>query len=839
MQTSADHRSAAAAARIVSRPLVPLAIALSSGIIAGTHLPGYLVAATILFLFTASGILFCVRCRRNALVLPLLLACAAGYLSIQPWLGRKLPADHVARYAGQAKWQVVGIVEDPTGGSNGQGQFTLQAKQLRRGVQPIAVQGKVRISTSGELGPLQRGDKVSVIGRLTAVRGFCNPDGFVYERHMALQGVHARLYAPAERIRVETVTPVGWKGHLDTLRGRIRARMDTALQEFSAPERQLLYALTIGERTGMDEKLTEAFSRAGVSHVLAISGLHIGIVALAAFAFFSCLLVWIPPLRESGWVSKAAAASTLLPVAGYALLAGMSPSTQRALIMVTAFLMTFFIGRPRDWFTALSLAALVILIVAPPALMSVSFQLSFAAVLTIAIGMSRMPFAIESAAPWPRRWGIRLMSLIVVSVLAIWGTTPLVMRYFNQISWVGPLSNLLVVPLVGTLVVPAGLLGIACAPLGSFISGVCWKTAALSLKLIVAWVEAIAAWDHAAAVTVTPSLPEMVLFYLFTGTVLLWKNRTIRITGLTIVLVAGTVDAVYWVHRRFMAHHMTVTAVDVGQGSANVLQLPKGYIVLVDGGGFSDNNAFDIGRSVLAPYLWANKIRTIDLVILTHPDSDHLNGLLYILQKFKVHRIWSNHEPAPTRGYRQWQEIIAERGIDHVPFDQLPVQHVLGSVQFTILSPPSDFLERRGGASKRDPNHNSLVVRAGLQNISFLFTGDIKADTEKEIMARHAPEQLRSTIFFVPHHGSKSSTTADFVRAVQPTESIIAAGWQNRFKFPHPDVLQRLENAGCRTWRTDNCGAIIVKTDGSDYQVQTCRKICAGDMDKVPPGHRP
>ncbi|RJQ84623.1 MAG: DNA internalization-related competence protein ComEC/Rec2 [Desulfobacteraceae bacterium] len=823
----ASAHSTSAAEPVFMRPLVPVALSLLGGMLAGAGLPGYFGTIGVLFLLTTAGHIRYVLCRRCALFLPLLLCAAAGYLSIQPWLGRELPPDHVSRYAGAGKWQVGGVVDEPPEGTDMRRQFTLRADHLYRGQRAIAVRGKIRVSVRGETERLHRGDRVTVSGHLHAIRSFCNPDGFAYERYMALQGVHARLYTEAERMRIEPAGHLGWRGRVDEIRRNLALRMDRALGDFPPASVHLLQALTLGERGGLDEELKEAFSRAGVSHVLAISGLHVGMVAVAAFAFFSRLLVWMPALRERGWVRRSAALLSLLPIVGYGLLAGLSPSTQRAVLMAAVFLLTFWIGRPHDWLNALAAAALVILMVAPPALMSVSFQLSFAAVLAILLGMRTLPFpTAQPADPLWRRWGGRGIAFLGVSLLAVWGTAPLVMRYFNQVCWVGPLSNLLVVPLVGFWVVPAGLLGILCTPFGAGVSGVCWKAAAFGLNVIVAWVQAIAGFDFAASSVVTPTLLEMALFYLLTATLFLWKHRSLRIAGLAVVIAAGAADAGYWLARRFTGRQMTVTAVDVGQGSANVLQLPGGYTVLVDGGGFSDNSAFDIGRAVLAPYLWSNKIKTIDLIILTHANSDHLNGLLFILRRFKVHRIWSNHESAPTAGYGQWQEIIAKRAIEHIAFDRLPLQTNYGPVRLEILGPLQDFLLRRAAEPWRDANNNSLVVRASWKELSFLFTGDIMVQAENELLRRHGAERLQSTIFFVPHHGSKSSSSTAFIQAVQPREGIIAAGWNNRFNFPDPAVLQRLEQAGCRVWRTDQCGAVTIRTDGIAYRMQTCQKKC-------------
>jgi competence protein ComEC len=820
----ATQHSSTAEECIFLRPLVPVALALLTGILAGALLPGYVRAAAALFVLFAAQIVRYGHGRRSALFAPLLLCAAAGYLSIQPWLGRELPADHVGRYAGQGKWEVGGRVDIPPQGPPMRPHFILKADRLARGRRTIAVSGRIRISARGDLTRLHRGDRVTLNGYLHAVRGFCNPDGFDYERYMALQDIHARLYAPAERIRIEAAAYPTWRSRLDDIRSALGRQMSASLANFPPEAGQLLQTLTLGERQGLDDALEEDFSRAGVNHVLAISGLHIGMVAMAAFALFVRLLVWVPPLLERAWVRRAAAALSLLPVVGYGLLAGLSPSTQRAMIMVAVFLLTFWVGRPYDWLTALSTAALVILITEPPALMSISFQLSFAAVLTILIGMRTLPFPpADLAAPLKRRLLLRGAAFAGVSLLAVWGTAPLVMRYFNQISLIGPLSNLLVVPLIGFLVVPAGLLGILCTTVSAALAGLCWKAAALGLMVVTGWVHLMASFDYAAVTTVTPSLLEMSLFYFLTATLFLWKHRTVRLIGLCVVLAAGAGDAAYWAQRRFSARHMWVTALDVGQGSANVLQLPGGAVVVVDGGGFSDNSVFDVGRSVLAPFLWSNKIKTIDLVILTHADSDHLNGLLFVLRHFKVRRIWSNHEDAPTTGYRQFRDTIARRGIEHVPLDRLPLQSTLGPVQLNILNPAGDFF--RGRAAGRDPNDDSLVTRMSWKHISFLFTGDIMAQAEEELLLRCDAERLHSTILLVPHHGSRKSGTAAFIQAVRPQEGIISAGWNNRFHFPHPQVLQRLNRIGCRIWRTDQCGAVTVVTDGEGYRTRTCRSL--------------
>ncbi len=810
------------------RPIMPVTAAIIVGIGLGAFWPGHLrMAALLTVIFALACTWFALR-QGPALSIPILFCVGVGYLSIQPWLSGELPDNHVGRFVNQGKWQIQGLVVDQPRLRQGRLQFVLKAVQLVKGDRIRAVCGKIKVTARGAAPALQRGDLITLRGHLRAIRNFANPGGFDYERHMALRGIRVRVYAQGGSLKLAAFSArPSWRTRIDRWRDDLGKQMDGTLSAYAPDTRSVLKALTLGERSGLAPKLREAFNRAGVGHVLAISGLHVGMVAYACFAVAAWLLAWIPWILTRGWTRKGAALLSLIPVLIYGLLAGLSPSTQRAMLTVSVGLLSFWVGRRHDWLNALSLAALIILAYHPPTLLSISFQLSFTAVLAIIMGLkvwSPQGQGLQKALG--RRHLNRLKTFVWVSALAILGTLPLVMTYFNQVSLIGLITNLAVVPLVGLLVVPAGLLGIFCLPISSALAGLCWQAAALGLGVVVCIVQWAAHWSLAAVKTVTPSLMEIVLYYLLMAVLLLWHMRRLRMVGLVLVLVAGGLDGAYWTYQRFGRSGMTVTAIDVGQGSANLLQLAGGYTVLVDGGGFSDNSLFDVGAYILAPLLWRQKVRTIDLVVLTHPNSDHLNGLLYILRHFNVQEVWSNHESARTIGYGQWQKIILERNILHAPFDQLPDKVIRHGVQFEILAPSRDFLQRRRKESWRDANNNSLVLRARLGRISFLFTGDIAGPAETEILSRLGDDRLSSTVLFVPHHGSRSSSTASLLAAVRPAEALIAAGWHNRFGFPHAEVLKRLKAVGSRIWRTDLCGAIQITTDGKTYQVRPIRPGC-------------
>jgi competence protein ComEC len=198
----------------------------------------------------------------------------------------------------------------------------------------------------------------------------------------------------------------------------------------------------------------------------------------------------------------------------------------------------------------------------------------------------------------------------------------------------------------------------------------------------------------------------------------------------------------------------------------------------------------------------------VDLIVLTHPNSDHLNGLLFILENFKVHKVLSNYEHVDTLSYRQFQKILSERKIVHPAFKDLPRRQLFSEVILEILNPPADFLQRKKIERWRDTNNNSIVLRVVYGNRAMLFPGDLMLPAETALLSEYSPKNLHSNILFAPHHGSKSSNSQGFIRAVAPNIAVISAGWKNPFGFPHKEVLARYQDSGVEVLRVDLCGAV-------------------------------
>jgi len=220
-----------------------------------------------------------------------------------------------------------------------------------------------------------------------------------------------------------------------------------------------------------------------------------------------------------------------------------------------------------------------------------------------------------------------------------------------------------------------------------------------------------------------------------------------------------------------------------------------------------------MGARVIAPFLWRQKIRTVDALVLTHPNSDHLNGLIFIAQHFNVKTIWTNGETRTTRGYKHLKNIIAQKQLNLPDFKHMPRKQMINGVEFFFMYPPADFLNKMDAQKWRNTNNNSLVLKVSFGDISFLFPGDIMAEAEKELVGLSGAD-LASNVLLAPHHGSRSSSSRLFLSSVQPDVAVISAGWKNRFRFPHSTVLESYKKGGCRIMRTDRDGAISLTTDG-------------------------
>jgi competence protein ComEC len=823
-------------------PVIPLLLAMISGIAVGAWFPGYGMWMVIVVSLCMAALIFLIRKKKTARVIPMLLLFALGNLSIQPWAAPVFPADHIIHFTGSYFWRITGVIVESDAGPLNRQKCILRTELLERSGKPFAVKGRIRLTVSGSDPSLTKGDRIVFKGRIRPIRNFNNPGGFDYQRYMAFKDVWGSAYVPADKlIRIQRNTANGAGAVIADARGRISDLIDRIGDKES---KGVLKALIVGDRNAISLNLRKAFNRVGAGHLLAISGLHIGIIAAVSFFIFRWILSHIGFLLTHAWTKKGAVLLSAVPVVIYGLLSGMSPSTQRAVIMVMVFLAAFLFEREHDLINTLAIAAMVILIIHPPSVFSISFQLSFAAVLSIVYGLSKIPklrLADQDKTRKQKRIKIiiKLYYFFMTSFFAVAGTLPLVMYYFNQISLVGLPANIIFIPLIGFVVVPMGMLAVFMSFLTTSGALILLKAASAVLEPVIKIITAMSDWSFAAIKTVTPNILEIVCFY-----VLFWALLNLRsapsetspglsreqprrnkksiqkpavIVALLTIFVFSA-DAGYGVYRRYWRDDLRVTMIDVGHGNAALLELPCGKTMLVDGGGFSDNRLFDVGASIVAPFLWRKKIRTVDTLVLSHANSDHLNGLIYIADHFHVKQVWLNHESADTFGYRMFMETIKKNHIQLPAYRDIIGVHNINGARIDILYPPADFRDKSQRQTWRNLDNDSLVLRASFGHVSFLFPGDIKAPAEYNL-ASTIGNRLKSTVLLAPHHGSKTSSSQRFLEEVTPEVVVISSRYKSRFGFPHPSVLKRYREMGCRVLETALNGAVSMRTDGRTLEI--------------------
>lgn len=821
-----------------ARPLLPLAVAIMLGIALGYGWPGHRSACMVAgagFIWLGWRLVARTSCRYS----PLILFLALGYLSIQPWAAPRFPSHHITGYADQGALLIAGRIDSLPVQYGYRQKFYLTTVYVVRDTVRVPAIGRIRVTIAGKTPWLNVGDHIQFRGHVRLLRNFNNPGGFDYKQYMAAQGVWASSYAPSDRVRV--LARDESKDFMSLVHSQ-RRRFACFIEQIAGADTQGIWkALLIGDRRGLEERTRHVFQTIGIGHVLAISGLHLGIVGGVIFFVIARLLGYFPFFLWKGWTKKGAALLAVVAVWSYGLLTGMSPSTQRAVVMVSIFFLSLLIGRRHDILNTIAAAAIGVLLFHPPSLISVSFQLSFAAVVGIVTGLKTMggDRPLSTASTWFHGWQkIRLFCL--VSVCAIFGTLPLGMVYFHQVSLVGVISNLFFVPLIGFCVVPPGLLSLCLQPFNPVVARGVLLAADGLLGVGMAVAEQIASWPFAAVMTVIPSGVEIGWYYICILSVcvcVIEKRRrdageptwlANRAPGgrwccpRPVVVVAalcvsvGVLDLGYWCYQRFWRQDLRVTVLDVGQGTANLLELPGGKTCLIDGGGFSDDSAFDVGKQLIAPFLLRKKICTVDEIILSHPDSDHVNGLIYIAENFGVRRLRHNNESADTLGYRRFIRAVQNNHTRVIDFSSAPRTEEINGVTFKFLYPPDDYMYKKQRENWRNTNNNSLVVQVRFGEHTFLFPGDIQAKAESEL-ARIAGDMLVSDVLVAPHHGSKTSSSGMFLDEVKPRIAVFSAGWRNLKWFPHPAVLARYRARDISLYHTALQGAVCFSTNGRQF----------------------
>lgn len=702
---------------------------------------------------------------------------------------------------------IVGTVLEPSSETEGTARIRVRVEDLLAPRTGVGGGERLVLTVFKPVEGYSPGQRILFPARLRPFRNFKNPGHYDYERTMKLAGF-ACAASVSDGRRIVSMGKGSLGFPLDQLEGARRPVRDLLMRRLAPEQAALFRALILGEKRGIGEELRERFNRAGLGHVLAVSGLHVALVAWFTFSLCMRALSLSYRLALAADIRRTAAALTCLPVMAYGCLTGLEVSCQRAMIMVMVFLFSIILGKEKETWSTLSLAALLVLAVEPAALFSISFHLSFSAVVGILwLGPSLQKVLTSPArregktVGYASRFYVYFADITAVTIAATIFLLPITCYYFQRFSLTVIPANLTVLPVLGLLLLPMGLLAALCLALSTALGEVLIEGAAWVLERMMDYVAFWGSWSWSEVWVMSPNAPEVMLlyvlmFFLFYCFRFAWARR-----GIIVVLLFLAGDMAYWVQRNFHNPHLKVSFLDVGQGSAALVQFPGKERMLIDGGGFS-RGRLDVGKAIIAPYLLRSKITRIDYLVLTHPQIDHMGGLGFIASHFKPREFWHNGEKAETTVYRQLMETLRRANVQVLSPADWEGERKIGEATVTLLHPKGDD-EERG----LNPNDKSLVLKLNHQGRTLLFPGDLEGAGEDKVVLRAGPN-LRSEVLVVPHHGSRTSCTSTFLEHVRPSVCVISVGEGNFFGFPSNEVLKRLEGLGCAVFRTDRDGAV-------------------------------
>jgi competence protein ComEC len=712
---------------------------------------------------------------------------------------------------------------------------------------------------------LHSGDGISFLAQAHLPQAFRNEGTFDRLNYLRQQGVDLVASLRARSLlEKEFSAPLSVRNLLARVRSRMRSQLEAIFP--SAPEvTGILRAMLLGDRSFIDRDESISFQKTGVFHVLVVAGLHVG-----AFAVF---LYWLGrKFRLSiGWTNLL----LLFALAAYVSVIEQRPPVLRAALMALVLLIAGYFFRRLELLNSAAIAALVLLVANPNELCDSSFQLSFLSIGCIAgiavpwMGCHIDPYVralrgwrdvTRDAAHEPRliqfridlRWAIawftskatsarakligdvfviflqaffRICEVIFLTLVLQMGMSPLMALDFHRVTLFGAFGNLIAVPLTGILV-PFGFAVLLVA----FISATLASWLAVPLRLLTELLIQATAWfshmPHSNYRVAGPPVWLLVLFFvLLAFLVILLRSQFNRSRLWPSLFTATLLVATVLIATHPFAPHLAkgkfeLSVLDVGQGDSLFLASPLGHTMLIDAGGPppqfglpSQQHAIDPGEEAVSPFLWSRGIKKIDVVALTHAHQDHLGGIPSILENFEVGALWIGRE-VQVPALEKIEAIAKERNI--------PVFHQSRGQKFNwdgvegrFLWPEPDF----GTVATAAKNNDSLVLHMQFRNRGILLPGDAESQTEADILSGNAADSLRADILKVGHHGSKNSTTPEFLAAIHPQLAIISSGAENPYGHPSPALLQRLEQANAKILRTDRNGAIHILTDGNQIEI--------------------
>jgi competence protein ComEC len=679
--------------------------------------------------------------------------------------------------------------------------YTVQVSCIRKGFrgQFTDNSGKVLLKTlaDGDLDVFNYGSEITFEGILTPPNGIRNPGGFDYRMYLSQKGVGATVFAYPYTIKKGEES----RGNFLVKAGlAIRGRIVDVIEK-SLPEQQagLLNGMLIGYRQGLSKEVQDAFRDAGLMHIMAVSGANVAFLILPV-----SLLLKLLGIRK-----KAANLMIIAFLNLFVCITGFEPSVLRAVFMACVLLVSSLLYREPDVYSAMAVSCIIMLAINPSMLFNIGFQLSYAATLGIVMLYANIS-KLVSCKLIPKK----AADVLGATLAAQAGVLPITLIHFNRISLISVLPNILAAPLLEIITI----LGAIMAIVGQFsiilsrLIGYLNNVFLIVVLYITKWSSAV---PYASITTITPSFVATAIYYVIVWFLFWYKplkgvrlNMRYVAIGMSLVVILGLSSSI-------MPGTLDVIFLDVGQGDSTFIRTCAGKTILIDGGGSANPLVVSrVGELTVVPFLLDYGVASLDAVIATHAHADHIQGLMDVLKTLKVRRLIIPSLDDESC-FEALLEVAEERGITVSRCSKGEIIKIDHQTTMYVLSPDAECV-----VDENMLNNTSLILKLCYGQTSIMFTGDAEADVEERLVLKdEASANLNADVIKIGHHGSDTSTSEMFLMAVDPEAAIVSTG-RNNFGHPSPVVLERLAKNEVECFRTDECGAVILKSNGKKITIK-------------------
>lgn len=637
----------------------------------------------------------------------------------------------------------------------------------------------INIKMSQNIPSIKYGDSLYIEGEFKQPEEARNYKGYNYKQYLKTKKIIGTV--ELEKVKILKSSNGSF---IHNIQKYIR---DTINGTLTDEEGNLLLAILLGDKDKLSEDIQESFKTSNLSHMLAVSGAHVSYIILGLTYVLQNSIIGKKIGKKNGKIV------CIIFLLAFMAITNFTPSVTRACIMAVLTLFSSIIYRKSDVYTNISVAALITLIFNPYSLLDLGFQLSYGGTIGIIIFIKRIQ---EKKSNSKVINYIKQMAL--VSIYANIIIIPIMMYHFNTVSFTFIISNIMASPILGIIVITGFLFIIASItvkPLTRLIAIFIKPILSILIKIS----QICSKLPFSNILVVTPYMFNVISYY----AIILYcikskKNNKCKII-ICLLIVLILINFIIYI----FPQKLRIFFIDVGQGDSTLIITSDKKTVLIDGGG---SDSFDVGEKVLLPYLLDRRILKIDYVLISHFDTDHCGGILTIMEKVKVKNIIISEQAEHSENYERFKKLMIHKKIRLIEVKKGDKIKIGRYSEFKILFPTSRLL------SENPLNNNSIVAQFNYNNFKMLFTGDIEKLAEQQILKTEKAE-IRADILKVAHHGSKTSSIPEFIKAVRPKIALIGVGKNNTFGHPNQQTIKNLENIKCRIYRTDLQGEIIIKID--------------------------